>query len=255
MDRLTLLREIRAFADYFGLDLAQVLQEKRNELAQRWFLTLIPTRNLQDWEVSGFLTRRIGRTPEADLLERVFRAWQQTQRQRRLSEEEFMSLEESQNSRCATCGRLLDASAQSHADHIIPLALGGADDMGNLQLLCGPCNLGKGTVVGWELSPPYGQVTISSRVRYVALRRDGSACQEGGCARTSRDAHLDIGLQIPSSAGGRRILDNTITLCRYHLHQRQLQARRNALRAMTLSRRLGTVHVRRTRAEVARHSH
>ena len=37
---------------------------------------------------------------------------------------------------CAECG--------SHFDHVIPVALGGATTIENLQLLCGDCNREKG---------------------------------------------------------------------------------------------------------------
>jgi len=43
---------------------------------------------------------------------------------------------------CACCGKSLDAGY--HVDHIIPLALGGRNIDGNLQLLTPKCNLRKG---------------------------------------------------------------------------------------------------------------
>lgn len=48
-----------------------------------------------------------------------------------------------QGSRCAMCkGRL--TPAWRHADHILPLALGGPNVIGNIQWLCPPCNMSKG---------------------------------------------------------------------------------------------------------------
>jgi 5-methylcytosine-specific restriction endonuclease McrA len=45
---------------------------------------------------------------------------------------------------CALCGAdlsgLLDSLPARHFDHIVPLALGGLNDISNLQLLCQPCN-------------------------------------------------------------------------------------------------------------------
>ncbi len=38
---------------------------------------------------------------------------------------------------CVRCG----ASEQRQFDHVIPVAKGGADAEGNIQLLCQPCNL------------------------------------------------------------------------------------------------------------------
>lgn len=42
------------------------------------------------------------------------------------------------------CGANLRASGY-HIDHVVPLAKGGAHSEENIQLLCGPCNLKKGT--------------------------------------------------------------------------------------------------------------
>jgi hypothetical protein len=42
--------------------------------------------------------------------------------------------------RCVACG----ADELLQFDHVIPVALGGASSLGNLQLLCAPCNREKG---------------------------------------------------------------------------------------------------------------
>jgi 5-methylcytosine-specific restriction endonuclease McrA len=42
---------------------------------------------------------------------------------------------------CAACG---GDEGPWHLDHVMPLCLGGADDLENLQVLCAPCNLRKG---------------------------------------------------------------------------------------------------------------
>lgn len=46
-----------------------------------------------------------------------------------------------QKSKCAVCHTSIKNSY--HVDHVIPLALGGTNDKGNLQLLCPHCNLSK----------------------------------------------------------------------------------------------------------------
>lgn len=51
---------------------------------------------------------------------------------------------ESQNCMCSACGADLDDTG-FHVDHVVPLAKGGSNWPSNLQLLCPPCNLGKGT--------------------------------------------------------------------------------------------------------------
>ena len=45
--------------------------------------------------------------------------------------------------RCVECG----ASFDLQYDHVIPLALGGANTAANLQILCAPCNQAKGADV------------------------------------------------------------------------------------------------------------
>lgn len=46
--------------------------------------------------------------------------------------------------RCAHC-RCEISFRDFHIDHIVPLALGGRDTVENLQALCAPCNLRKGS--------------------------------------------------------------------------------------------------------------
>jgi hypothetical protein len=46
--------------------------------------------------------------------------------------------------RCVECGSAFDIQY----DHVIPLALGGANTAENLQILCAPCNQAKGATLG-----------------------------------------------------------------------------------------------------------
>lgn len=48
-----------------------------------------------------------------------------------------------QDAKCTYCGVLL--SGAYHIDHKTPVSRGGSNDISNLQILCGPCNLKKGT--------------------------------------------------------------------------------------------------------------
>ncbi len=45
--------------------------------------------------------------------------------------------------RCRYCGNTADDGAKLHVDHVIPAALGGTDDPGNLVAACADCNRGK----------------------------------------------------------------------------------------------------------------
>ena len=48
-----------------------------------------------------------------------------------------------QNHMCINCKTKLDKT-NKHKDHIVPLALGGTNDITNIQWLCAKCNLSKG---------------------------------------------------------------------------------------------------------------
>ena len=54
---------------------------------------------------------------------------------------EIARLLSGQNYRCAVCGTGI--RHVRHADHIIPLARGGSNNIKNIQMLCPPCNLAK----------------------------------------------------------------------------------------------------------------
>ena len=55
---------------------------------------------------------------------------------------EIRKLLETQHQKCTVCGVSLIKGF--HVDHILPLKLGGSNDITNIQLLCPPCNLSKG---------------------------------------------------------------------------------------------------------------
>jgi 5-methylcytosine-specific restriction endonuclease McrA len=56
--------------------------------------------------------------------------------------EEISAMYAAQNGRCANCK--IDLYSRFHRDHIMPLKLGGTNDIGNIQLLCPSCNTSKG---------------------------------------------------------------------------------------------------------------
>jgi 5-methylcytosine-specific restriction endonuclease McrA len=55
---------------------------------------------------------------------------------------DVMRLLSAQAGRCAYCAKLV--RQRFHVDHIMPLALGGANTADNIQLLCASCNSRKG---------------------------------------------------------------------------------------------------------------
>jgi hypothetical protein len=63
-----------------------------------------------------------------------------SQARERISKDVQMFVWQRDGGRCAMCG----SRAKLEFDHIIPLAMGGGNTARNLQLLCEPCNRGKG---------------------------------------------------------------------------------------------------------------
>jgi hypothetical protein len=75
--------------------------------------------------------------------------------------------------RCQCCTTPITLNAPSsnhpdqfHLDHVLPLALGGRDDMTNWQALCGPCNLRKGaTYADYRPNPPERWTLLVDAIR------------------------------------------------------------------------------------------
>lgn len=59
-------------------------------------------------------------------------------KRRRISMRERRAILDDQDGRCAGCGGAIDGTFD--IDHVIPLAIGGADDRSNYQALCEPCH-------------------------------------------------------------------------------------------------------------------
>lgn len=64
-------------------------------------------------------------------------------RRRSISTREHVDLFLAAMGRCQSCGWPLRPGVAWEVDHVIPLALGGRDEMANLQVLCVPCHSGK----------------------------------------------------------------------------------------------------------------
>lgn len=58
---------------------------------------------------------------------------------------EVLRLLESQSGCCAAPNCAMSIRTVYHVDHVLPLVLGGTDDISNIQLLCPTCNLRKGS--------------------------------------------------------------------------------------------------------------
>ena len=72
------------------------------------------------------------------------REWLQNRRNKKrgkLPRGTVAKLFELQRGRCANCA--CSIAAGYHVDHVMPIAKGGKHEPGNVQLLCGPCNLRK----------------------------------------------------------------------------------------------------------------
>jgi 5-methylcytosine-specific restriction endonuclease McrA len=61
-----------------------------------------------------------------------------------------------QKHRCANCRASIKRGYE--VDHIKPLALGGSNDIGNIQLLCMPCNRSKGASDPIEWAQQHGRL-------------------------------------------------------------------------------------------------
>lgn len=60
-----------------------------------------------------------------------------------------------QKGRCAGCRK---KTRKFHLDHVIPIALGGANDISNAQVLCPSCNLKKGAMPDTEWAASLGRL-------------------------------------------------------------------------------------------------
>jgi hypothetical protein len=219
--------------------LNDILEEKLSEMVQRLFLLCIPNAGLRLEQYTDYVGLVLGHAPSDEFLA----ALEVRPRRRRLTDDERIHLEARQRDRCALCGIYLAADANPHVDHVVPLSLGGADCLENMQLLCQRCNLGKHNLVGWQPGAPFLSVGITARTRYCVLVRDEAECRHSGCGTTSRDAALEVVTRLPQAKGGRLILDNLVVLCRHHATQRDQEALTGIKSALRLRRRLGVASV------------
>lgn len=73
-----------------------------------------------------------------------------------------------QNGQCAVCKACL-VNNGCHVDHIIPIARGGSNYVGNIQLLCSPCNLHKHVAIPIEFRRKHGLLKTNEDKEQAAL--------------------------------------------------------------------------------------
>ena len=92
------------------------------------------------------------------------------------SEAEWQSLLASHSGLCAYCR---DAKATAR-DHVIPLARGGSNSIGNILPACGPCNSAKGTLTADEFLRRRKGEGVSIDDRWLAQLATARAIQRAG---------------------------------------------------------------------------
>ena len=102
-----------------------------------------------------------------------------------------------QKGRCMYCGIKLDIR-YFHVDHKMPVARDGSNSIGNLQLLCGPCNGRKGgSFSDGEFRRAY-KLTPSRQAknpppRQISQQRFDKITKERAAKRTKRRRNEDNG--------------------------------------------------------------
>ena len=120
-----------------------------------------------------------------------------------------------QNSRCAYCGNRF-AAQYFEIDHMTPVAMGGPNDDGNLQVLCGPCNRRKGDQTDGEFRRRYAslvpQRTLTAPRRPVpqrafdAVTRNSQAAGSAQWRRRNRYLSPKERITIGSVVSGMAVL-------------------------------------------------
>lgn len=67
--------------------------------------------------------------------------------ERQFERKEWNILKAFYKNRCVRCGRKESDDLRLTADHVIPLKMGGARNIGNIQPLCESCNKWKGSQI------------------------------------------------------------------------------------------------------------
>jgi len=81
---------------------------------------------------------------------------------------------------CWRCGGYANT-----VDHILPVALGGGHDLGNLRPACGSCNSSTGASMGNRLRPRRPRQLTAAQRRAIAAKRAGVVVP-GAVAKSAR---------------------------------------------------------------------
>ena len=76
-----------------------------------------------------------------------------------VTKEELLDLRKRQGNKCAACKCAL-IGRKYHIDHVLPIVLDGPHRIDNLQLLCAPCNLKKGSMPPEEWAARLGLLFV-----------------------------------------------------------------------------------------------
>jgi hypothetical protein len=213
------LQQVEAAALRLGWSREIAMTDKVAELEQRFHLLCMPNDRLRPAQIIDYLVEVTG-LPRDQISDEFVERVTKSQRRLKLTDEQYLGLEAAQNYRCRLCGTYLTRHVRPHVDHIVPIALGGGDALGNLQLLCALCNQGKSDYVDWRLAVRYNRAGLTPAVRYSVLSRFNASCQWEACAGTSATDHLQVVLRVPEGRGGRAIFDNLWALCSSHAAER-----------------------------------
>ena len=213
------------------------LRDELIELVRARVSLLIRAANFaNDTQVEKYLAALLKRSPTIEEIALSHRA----HRRYRLSDDERIELEEAQSGRCGLCGTYFDLAGSAHVDHIVPLAQGGEDNSGNLQLLCSGCNLGKKDLSSWLLGVPYQSDRKTPRLRYCVLSRARGRCSAPDCDADPTNSKLELVTRVPRGRGGRWVFDNLAVMCSEHAQKIFIERNQITKRALIQKRGAST---------------
>jgi hypothetical protein len=114
----------------------------------------------REWAVKRFTTHGLSGTPELNAVMHANRRARQLAAGGTFTAEQVRELYKKQDGRCVYCPKYLPLQAMQR-DHIMPLALGGSNDIINIQLLCRSCNQKKHALHPTEFARRVAQWNLS----------------------------------------------------------------------------------------------